>query len=60
MLYVETDSIGPILDIVEEQVDSPSPSIIQVGRKGALFTILMCAKDGGVHSDGKQLDTVCT
>jgi hypothetical protein len=52
MLYIESDSIGPILSLVEAQVDAPHSANIQVGRKGHLFTI--CVQDEGAHSDDKQ------
>ena len=52
MFYVETDSVGPILSIVEAQVDSPVPSNIRVGRKGERFTITV-SEDA--HSDDRQL-----
>jgi hypothetical protein len=56
MIYVETDSIGPILDIVKEQIDSPHPTNIEVGRREGLFTIRIRAKDAGAQIDGKQPD----
>jgi hypothetical protein len=60
MIYVETDSIGPILKMVQAQVDSPDPCIIEVGRKGELFTILLNSKDADAPSDGKQREKACT
>jgi hypothetical protein len=50
MLYVETDSIGPILNLVEAQVDSPHQANIRVGRNGPLFTIRI--QDEDVRSGG--------
>jgi hypothetical protein len=39
MLYLEADSIAPILELFQAQIDSPVPTVIEVGRKGPLFTI---------------------
>lgn len=54
MLYVESDSIGPILELVEGQINASHPAMIEVGRKDSLFTIRLTAKDADVRSDGKQ------
>jgi hypothetical protein len=50
MLYIETDSIGPIFSIVEAQADSPRPATMRVGRNGSMFTIRI--EDEDARSDG--------
>lgn len=57
MFYLEVDSIGPIFDIVEAQIDRNPQPLIRVGRKGNLFTISVNAQDEDVRSDGRRPET---
>jgi len=54
MLYIEADSVGPILEIVQEQIDAPVPCTIDVGRKGHLFTIMLTPKGADAPSGDRQ------
>jgi hypothetical protein len=54
MFYLEADSVGPIVELFKAQIDSPTPTLIETGRKGPLFTIRVSVKDADVHSDGMR------